>query len=199
VVAPGTEGLAAVREAFGVTVVGPDGALDRPALAGIVFADPDARQRLEAITHPLVRARVADLVRQAPADAVVVNDIPLLRDLPAAAGYQLVVGVFVETEERVARLIRRGHTEADARARLAAQIDDEQRRPLCDAVLHNDGGEAELGSAVEQLWSQRLVPFRENLAAGRPGPVVGVDRAAVERVRHRVARALSVSVDQVQV
>src|SRR6187200_1717728 len=78
VVAPGTPGLAAVTEAFGDGVVAPDGSLDRPALAAVVFADPEARKRLDAIVHPLVRARAAEVAAAAPADAVVVNDVPLL-------------------------------------------------------------------------------------------------------------------------
>src|SRR3954449_7923903 len=78
VVEPGTPGLAAVVAAFGAEVLGPDGALDRPALAAVVFADPQARARLDGIVHPLVRARATELAAAAPSDAVVVHDIPLL-------------------------------------------------------------------------------------------------------------------------
>src|SRR3954466_15265513 len=78
VVAPGTAGLAAVAEAFGPGVLTGDGALDRPALAAVVFPGPQARARLDGIVHPLVRARAAQLVAEAPADAVVVQDVPLL-------------------------------------------------------------------------------------------------------------------------
>src|SRR5690348_3918690 len=76
-VAPGTDGLAEVVELFGSGVLGPDGGLDRAAMSRLVFADPDARRRLEEVIHPRVRARTAQLMDEAPADAVVVNDVPL--------------------------------------------------------------------------------------------------------------------------
>src|SRR5436305_15226018 len=76
--ARGTDGLAEVVAAFGPGVLGPDGALDRPALGRVVFADPAARERLERIIHPRVRARTAELVAAAPPGSVVVNDVPLL-------------------------------------------------------------------------------------------------------------------------
>ena len=78
VVAPGTPGLAAVVEEFGPQVLAADGSLDRPALAAVVFADPAARARLDAVVHPLVRARAAEATAAAPPDAVLVQDVPLL-------------------------------------------------------------------------------------------------------------------------
>ena len=148
VVAPGTPGLAAVAEAFGDDVLADDGALDRPALAAIVFADPQARARLDAIVHPLVRARAAELVAAAPADAIVVNDVPLLVETGQAGSYDLVVVVEAELETRVARLVRRGLTVDDARARIAAQATDEQRRAVADVVLDNSGTPEELAALV---------------------------------------------------
>ena len=167
VVAPGTPGLAAVVASFGPGVLSPSGELDRAALAAVVFADPDARRHLEAITHPRVRARFAELVAAAPRDAIVVNDIPLLVDLPTAASFHLVIGVHAAASTRVSRLVGRGLTEADARARIAAQISDEERRALCDVWLSNDGGPDKLATAIDRLWKNRLVPFRNNLLAGR--------------------------------
>src|SRR5215211_4898875 len=87
VVQPGTAGLAAVVEAFGDSVLAPDGSLDRAALAAIVFADPESRRRLDGIVHPLVRQRAAELVAAAPADAVVVQDVPLLVETGQAASF----------------------------------------------------------------------------------------------------------------
>ncbi len=174
VVAPGTAGLAAIVGAFGPTVLTPDGALDRPALAAVVFADPAARRTLEAITHPRVRARFEQIRAAAPADAIVVNDIPLLVDLAVAATFHLVVGVRADQERRVGRLVGRGLTEADARARIAAQLTDDQRAPLCDVVLDNDGAPDELAEQVRGLWAKRLMPFEANVRAGRRavrGPV----------------------------
>lgn len=178
VVAPGTPGLAAIAAAFGPTMLTPDGALDRPALAAVVFTDPAARRTLEAITHPRVRARFDQIRAAAPADAIVVNDIPLLVDLAVAATFHLVVGVRADEQVRVRRLVGRGLTEADARARIAAQLTDEQRAPLCDVMLDNDGAPDELAEQVRSLLLDRLVPFEANVRAGRRaarGPVALVD------------------------
>jgi dephospho-CoA kinase len=157
VVAPGTDGLAEVVTAFGPEVLGPDGALDRPALGRRVFGDDDARHRLESIIHPRVRARTAELVAAQPPDSVVVNDVPLLVEGGLAAGYDLVVVVLAEESIRVRRLMEvRGMTEDEARSRIAAQATDEQRRAVADVVLRNDGSLEELRSAVDELWRDRL-------------------------------------------
>jgi dephospho-CoA kinase len=139
VVEPGTAGLAAVVEAFGAGVLTGDGSLDRSALAAVVFADPEARKRLDGIVHPLVRARSAELAASAPDDAVVVHDVPLLVETGQAGAYDLVLVVQADPEIRVDRLVRRGLTEEDARARIAVQATDEQRRAAADVVLVNDG------------------------------------------------------------
>jgi dephospho-CoA kinase len=158
VVEPGTPGLAAVVAAFGDGVIGADGALDRPALAAVVFADPEARARLDGIVHPLVRARATELAAAAPADAVVVHDIPLLVETGQAGRYELVLVVRADPEVRVARLVQRGLTEADARARIAAQATDEQRAAVADVVLDNSGTRAELAAQVDRFWTERVLP-----------------------------------------
>src|SRR3954466_4488014 len=158
VVERGTPGLAAVVEAFGEQVLGPDGGLDRPALAAVVFADPEARARLDAIVHPLVRERAAELAAAAPPDAVVVHDVPLLVETGRWAPYDLVLVVEAAPETRVARLVRRGLTEGDARARMAAQATDEQRRAVADVVLDNSGTEQELAAQVDRFWAEKVVP-----------------------------------------
>ena len=176
VVAPGTPGLAAVTEQFGPGVLAADGSLDRAALARIVFRDDDARHRLEAITHPLVRAAFRHARDAAGPDAIVVNDIPLLRTVTEAASFHLVVTVGAQDEVRVRRLVARGLTEPDARARMRAQITDDQRRALADAWLDNGGDDADLRRQVRQLWTSRLVPMAANIAGGRraPRPAVAV-------------------------
>ncbi|MDP9792060.1 dephospho-CoA kinase [Catenuloplanes nepalensis] len=157
VVAPGTDGLAELRAAFGDGVLRPDGALDRPALGALVFGDDAARRRLEAIIHPRVRDRSAELAEAAPDDAIVVHDVPLLVESGLAPLYQLVVVVETPEEIRVARLTRdRGMTEDAARARIAAQATDAQRREVADVVLSNAGTREELIAAVDDLW-QRLI------------------------------------------
>jgi dephospho-CoA kinase len=173
VVAPGTEGLAAVAAAFGQHLIGADGALDRAALAAVVFSDSAARRTLEGITHPRVRARFAELQAAAAPDAVVVNDIPILTTLPVAAGFHLVIGVQASAQVRVQRLILRGLSEADAKARMAAQLGDDERAALCDVVLSNNGDRSELGAQVAALWHDRLVPFEANTRAGRAAPRTG--------------------------
>ena len=158
VVEPGTPGLAVVVAAFGHGVLTPDGALDRPALAAVVFADPDARRRLDGIVHPLVRARAAELVAAAPPDAVVVQDVPLLVETGQAGSYDLVLVVQADLATRVRRLVGRGLSEEDARARIAAQATDEQRRAVADVVLDNSGTVEELEAQVERFWTERVTP-----------------------------------------
>jgi dephospho-CoA kinase len=158
VVEPGTPGLAAVVDEFGDGVLTPDGALDRPALAAVVFADPAARRRLDAIVHPLVRARTLELAGAVPADAVVVHDVPLLAESGQTGSYDLVLVVEADPEIRVARLVARGLTEDDARARIAAQATDEQRRAVADVVLDNSGTREDLAAQVERFWTERVAP-----------------------------------------
>jgi dephospho-CoA kinase len=167
VVAPGTPGLAAIAEAFGADLIGADGALDRAALAGIVFADPAARATLEGITHPRVRAGAARIQRESPTDAVVVNDIPILTTLAVAATFHLVVGVRATEGVRVTRLIGRGLAEPDARSRIASQITEDERAALCDVLLDNNGDRALLVASVGNLWRSRMQPFADNVRAGR--------------------------------
>jgi dephospho-CoA kinase len=158
VVAVGTPGLAAVVEAFGESVLAADGSLDRPALAAVVFADPAARRRLDGIVHPLVRRRAAELIAAAAPDAVVLQDVPLLVETGQAASYDLVLVVEADLETRVARLVQRGLTEDDARARIAAQATDEQRRAVADVVLDNSGTLEQLAEQVDRFWAERVAP-----------------------------------------
>jgi dephospho-CoA kinase len=158
VVEPGTPGLAAVAEAFGPGVLTPDGSLDRPALAAIVFADPAAREKLDGIVHPLVRSRATELAAAAPEDAVVVHDVPLLVETGQAGSYDLVLVVQADPDTRIDRLVRRGLTEEDARARIAAQASDEQRRAVADVVLENDGTPDDLAEQVDRFWAERVAP-----------------------------------------
>src|SRR3954454_23265502 len=126
VVEPGTPGLNAVVAEFGPDILGRDGALDRAKLAGIVFADEAKRAALNAIVHPLVGQRTAEVMAAAPPDAIVVYDLPLLVESKIAADFALVVVVEASPDTRLARLAERGMPEADARSRMAAQATDEQ-------------------------------------------------------------------------
>ncbi|WP_282205408.1 dephospho-CoA kinase [Kitasatospora fiedleri] len=153
VVAPGTPGLAAVAAEFGPGVLLPDGALDRPALGRIVFAEPARLAELNAIVHPLVRVRSAELESAAGPDAIVVHDVPLLAENGLAPLYDLVVVVDVPDGERLRRLVElRGMAEDEARSRMAAQAGREERLAVADLVLDNSGGLEELTARVEELW-----------------------------------------------
>ncbi len=157
VVAAGTPGLAAVVAAFGGDVLTDGGELDRPALAAVVFGDPAARAALDAIVHPRVRARAVEAIAAMPADAVVVQDIPLLVETGQAGSFDLVVVVEAELETRVARLVGRGLSEEDARARIAAQAGDAERRAVADVVLDNSGTPDQLAAQVDRLWAEHVV------------------------------------------
>lgn len=197
VVASGTPGLAAIVEAFGADVLGAGGELDRPALASVVFGDAGARARLNAIVHPLVRERSDELIAAAAADAVVVQDVPLLVENGMAPHLPLVIVVHTDAEERVRRLLgQRGMPEADARARIAAQADDAARRAAADVWLDNGGAPADLVAAVDALWDDRLVPFETHLRRREtvPSEPVLVDPdpgwpAAAARLAARVSAA----------
>ena len=153
VVAPGTAGLARVVEEFGTGVLRPDGSLDRPALGAVVFADPDRLAALNAIVHPLVGARTAELMRAAPEGAVVVYDVPLLVENHLEDAYDVVVVVDASPETQVRRLVEhRGMAEADVRARMAAQVSREQRRAAADVVIDNNGDLDALRAQVADLW-----------------------------------------------
>jgi dephospho-CoA kinase len=171
VVEPGTEGLAAVVEAFGEDVLAADGSLDRAALAAKAFAGNESRQRLNAIMHPRIGARTAELMSAAGDDAIVVHDIPLLVENRVAPAYHVVVVVGTPEEDRVRRLVdSRGMAEADARARIASQATDEQRRAAADIWLDNGGSQDLVLAEVDALWADRLVPFEANLRLSRPRP-----------------------------
>lgn len=155
VVAPDTDGLAAVLARFGPAVVRVDGTLDRPMLASIVFSDAAARADLEAITHPLVRAEVRRRVSAASSDSIVVNAVPLLVETKIAGEYDRVVVVEAPVEQRVLRLARsRGMGREEALARMAAQASDDERRAVAWRVIVNDGSLADLRSAVDNVWAE---------------------------------------------
>ncbi|MET7972246.1 dephospho-CoA kinase [Streptomyces mirabilis] len=154
VVAPGTPGLAAVVDAFGQDVLAPDGGLDRPKLGSIVFADPEKLAVLNSIVHPLVGARSRELESAAAEDAVVIHDVPLLAENALRPLYDLVVVVDASPETQLDRLVRlRGMTEADARARMAAQATREQRLGVADVVIDNDAPLEELEARVREVWA----------------------------------------------
>jgi dephospho-CoA kinase len=157
VVAPGTPGLAAIVERFGPQVLLADGTLDRPALGEIVFGDDQARRDLEAITHPAIGSMAWAADEAAPPGGVVVHDHPLLVESGMAALCDKVVVVDVPEDVQVARLVGlRGMTEADARARIAAQSPRADRLAAADIVIDNSGTLKDLRTEVDRVWEQLL-------------------------------------------
>lgn len=158
VVAVGTPGHAEVVATFGRSVVAPDGAIDRPALAKIVFADVAARRKLEAIVHPRVRiaARAAEAAAvAADPDAVVVHVIPLLAETGRSSAYDRVVVVDVAPAVQLERLVRtRDADPVEAQQRIDAQASRADRLAIADDVLANDGTLADLLVHVDALWSR---------------------------------------------
>lgn len=155
VVAKGTPGLAAVVEEFGPGVLTADGELDRPAVGAIVFADETRRRRLEAIIHPRVRARGAELEAGASPGALVVHDIPLLAETGQGAAFDAVLVVDVPEEVQLDRMVRlRGMSEEEARARIAAQASREERTAIATHVIDNHGTHEDLRQRVAEVFEE---------------------------------------------
>ncbi|MDT6985640.1 dephospho-CoA kinase [Streptomyces lusitanus] len=162
VVEPGTPGLAAVVRAFGEEILAEDGSLDRPRLGALVFGDPEKLATLNSIVHPLVGARSRELEEAAPEEAVVVHDVPLLTENGLAPLYDVVIVVDASTGTQLDRLVRlRGMSEADARARMAAQATREQRRAIADIVIDNDVPLDALERRVKEVWADLVRRARE--------------------------------------
>lgn len=155
VVGVGTPALRAIVDRFGAEILTMDGTLDRPKLGAVVFADPAALKELEAITHPAIVARTAELEAAAGADAIVVHDNPLLVEMGAYKQCDFVVVVDVPAEVQVDRLVRlRGMTKTEAEARIAAQTSRKNRTGVADFVIDNTGSLSELARVVGGLWAR---------------------------------------------
>ena len=159
VVEPGTPGLARIVEAFGPAVLREDGALDRPRLGEIVFADEARRQVLNGIVHPLVhermRAAEAAAIAEGGDGVVLVHDVPLLAEGGRGGQFDVVIVVDVPPEVQVERLVRyRGMTSEQAAARMSAQATREQRLAIADIVIDNSGTLADLDKQVAEVWAR---------------------------------------------
>jgi dephospho-CoA kinase len=153
---PGGAAFQSVVDRFGSSIVGAGGRIDRPALAALVFGDPDALADLNRLTHPVIGRVMSERVAELAANSdMVVLDIPLL-NIATKDRFSFGAIVVVDTPEAVAvqRLVeQRAFTEADARARVAAQISREERRALADVVIDNSGDRAALEAEVERAWA----------------------------------------------
>ncbi|HUP73804.1 MAG TPA: dephospho-CoA kinase [Acidimicrobiales bacterium] len=153
VIEPHGRAYARVVERFGPGIVREDGQIDRGALAAIVFRDEDQLAALNAISHPAIDAEIAERIADAPTDQLVVLDMAVLVETDLGAGqYDTVVVVETPLEVRLARLAQRGMTEDDARARIASQATDDQRRAVADYVIDNGGDIDDLRDEVATLW-----------------------------------------------
>lgn len=169
VVNPGSDGLAKVVDRFGPSII-KEGSLDRAALAEIVFNDEAARKDLEAITHPLIRRRFEEIASQAPRDAIIVNEVPLLVEREMQKDFDVVVTVQASEDVKRSRLLGRGMASEQVDQRVKAQASDEQRAAVSDVIIVNDGELADLRASVTTLWFERLKPYEEQrrMKAGRP-------------------------------
>lgn len=170
---PGSPVLADIEAAFGSGVIRPDGELDRAALGALVFGDEAARQRLNAIVHPAVRAESARRFAAASADdpdATVVYDVPLLVEARVDDPWDLVVVAHAPSDVRMRRLVElRGLREDEAAARIAAQVSDDRRLAIADVVIDTAGSLEDTIAQVDALWAglPQLIATR---ASGRPSP-----------------------------
>lgn len=188
VVAPGSDGLAAIVERFGGDILTDAGDLDRARLGRLVFEDAAARADLEAITHPRILALTDERRRALSQDAIAVHDIPLLVEMGLAPRYHLVAVVDTADRTRLHRLAEtRGMSSEEAESRIAAQASTEDRQAVADAWLTNNGAPQELSDQVARLWV-RLRTLQANLRAGTGAatldPVQPTGFAPIER-RHR--------------
>jgi len=157
VVERGTSGFDEIVTRFGDEVL-TQGNLDRRKLGEIVFADPIARADLEAITHPLIREALAQIVSSAPENSIIINQIPLLVETSGKSRFDLVIAIVAPEELRHSRLIERGMKSFEIRQRIAVQASDEARIAIADHVITNDGDEDKLLRQVENIWEDFLLP-----------------------------------------
>lgn len=165
VVAPGTPGLEAIAQRFGPAVIDGSGALDRPALGAIVFADDRARADLNAIVHPEVKRRSQALISEAAEDpdAIVVYDVPLLVETGRKDEFDLVVVAFAPSAVRAARLTGiRGLDPGEAERRIAAQASDAQRAAVADVVIDTSGSLAHTHDQVDAVWHDAMAAPRSS-------------------------------------
>ena len=168
VVAPGTSGFAAVVARFGAAIVAGDGTIDRRALRAIVFADPAARRDLEAITHPRIRAAMAERAASSGGPYQIFM-IPLLAEGGRAAEFDRVLVVDCPEEQQLQRVMARDQTDAaSARAILAVQASRAARLAIADDVIVNDGDRSALEAQIEALHQRYLEAARVAVARSSP-------------------------------
>ena len=154
VLEPNQAGYQRAIEVFGEYILDSDRRIDRKKLAELVFQDSDELAKLEAIVHPAVIARVAQIRNSLPESTVVVYDTPLLFEKNLQGQFDKVLIVVTDSEHRKARLIERGLEIKDIEARIANQATDAQRRTVADFVIENNGSPEQLQDQVTKVWQQ---------------------------------------------
>ena len=149
----GSEGFDQVVSEFGDQIL-KNGDIDRALLGDIVFKDRSKLAKLESITHPLIRKAFKEFVDQAPADSIIINQIPLLVESKSNYTFDAFITVSAPIEIRKQRLTKRGLPEAEIDRRIAAQTSDSEREAISDFVIQNAGNSEELASAVEKIWTK---------------------------------------------
>jgi dephospho-CoA kinase len=153
VIERGTEGFEQVVTEFGDQIL-KNGDIDRGALGELVFNDREKLTKLEAITHPLIRKAFKEFVDSAPADSIVINQIPLLLESKSNYSFDAVITVSAPEELRRERVSTRGLPLSEINRRMAAQVTDSQREAIADFIIHNTDDIDQLTSAVENIWSK---------------------------------------------
>lgn len=159
IVQPNSDVLNQIQERFGKNVILQDGSMNRKKLSELIFADPVAREDLEAILHPLIRRRMWERLVMAESlhpETLVVVDVPLLYESNLQNNFQEVMVVYVPENIQVERLILRDHLSRDeAKLRLQAQMPIEQKKLLADIVIDNQGSLSDTESQIERFWIRK--------------------------------------------
>jgi len=153
----GTDGFDELVATFGDDILS-NGILDRAKLGAIVFADADARIKLEGIIHPRVQDLFNEIVESSPLDAVIIYQIPILVETNSQDRFDYVITVETTLDNRISRLKKRGLKGYEIEARLQAQATDEERAKIADTVFNNDGDADQLLRQVENIYEDVLLP-----------------------------------------
>jgi dephospho-CoA kinase len=152
VIEPQTPGFKQVTSRFGNEIVNDEGNIDRAKLAQVVFNDDVALKDLENIVHPLVRERTNKLMSEQTSETIIVNEIPLLLEKKMESLFEFLVIVISNEKNRLERLSQKGVSEDQAKARMAKQVNDQERKAAADFLIVNDGNLDQLEADVEKIW-----------------------------------------------
>ena len=152
VIEPQTPGFKQVTSRFGNEIVNDKGSIDRAKLAQVVFNDDVALKDLENIVHPLVRERTSKLMSEQTSETIIVNEIPLLLEKKMESLFEFLVIVISNEKNRLERLSQKGVSEDQAKARMAKQVNDQERKAAADFLIVNDGNLDQLEADVEKIW-----------------------------------------------